>query len=465
MRFAPQMAEIRFGCGLSPVVAAPASVAQMLETLQTPDTIAARFPIETFQTFQDRIAEAVRLGKVRRENRGSPEALEAKKGRRVLNGEARMAQVVWLGQQLNRWTWTQAPLRERLGMFWADHFTATGKAGVIRRAASPYLESAIRPNITGLFEDMLLATILHPLMIHYLDQENSIGPQSLRAQKGGKVSGLNENLAREVLELHTLGVNGPYTQTDVRELAELFTGVTTGMSADGPMMLKFRKDMAEPGAETVLGKAYGGGQPHIRDVQAVLRDLARHPATARHLAWKMAVHFTTDTPDPALVDALAARYAETGGNLGEMTAALLTHPAAWTDMRTNVKPAFHFMGSAMRALALPADALAALDEKEMRRLIIAPLAQMGHLWEKPDGPDGLPEEDSAWASPQGVAARLQWAITAPQSLLPALPDPRIFVTQALGEIAPPAVKFAADAAESRSDGVGLILASPAFQRT
>jgi uncharacterized protein (DUF1800 family) len=461
MLFAPQLADIRFGCGLSPVHATPSSVAEMLDSLQKPDTIAQRFPIETFETFQMRIAESQRLIKLRRKDRGSPEALASIKERRVLNKQARIAQAGWLGQHLNRWVWTDAPLRERLSHFWADHFTATGKAGLIRRAASPYLESAIRPRITGLFEDMLLATVLHPLMIHYLDQQKSVGPNSPRALKGGKLSGLNENLAREVLELHTLGVNGPYTQTDVRELAELLTGVTNG----APLRLKFRKDFAEPGSETVLDKTYGGGQAHIRDVQAVLRDLARHPATARHLAWKMAVHFVADAPDPALVDALAARYMDTGGDLGAVTAALLEHTAAWDAPRTNVKPPFHFVGSAMRALAVPPEAISSLDERMVRKLLIGPMARMGHVWEKPVGPDGLPEEDAAWIAPQGIAARLQWAISVPQTLMPELPDPRTFVQTALGDFSTPAVDFAANAAESRWDGIGLVLASPAFQRT
>ncbi|MEH6647699.1 DUF1800 domain-containing protein [Sulfitobacter sp.] len=461
MLFASQLADIRFGCGLSPVHAPPASAAQMVASLQGPDTAAQRFPIETFEIFQNRIAESQRLAKLRRTKRGSPKALASIKERRVLNKVARIAQGGWLGQHFNRWIWTDAPLRERLSHFWADHFTATGKAGVIRRAGSPYMEDAIRPRITGLFEDMLMATVLHPLMIHYLDQQKSIGPNSARAVKGGKVTGLNENLAREVLELHTLGVNGPYTQDDVRELAELLTGVTNGQ----PMRLKFRKDLAEPGSETVLEKTYGGGQAHIRDVQAVLRDLARHPATARHLAWKLAVHFVADTPDPALVDALAARYMDTGGDLGAVTAALLEHPAAWNPTRTNVKPPLQFVGSALRALAVPPEALSALDERMLRRLLIRPLALMGHVWEKPVGPDGLPEEDAAWIAPQGIAARLQWAVSAPQSLVTDLPDPRVFVRTALGDLSTPAVDFAAEAAESRWDGVGLVLASPAFQRT
>lgn len=460
MRFDPHLAEIRFGCGVSPVVPPPGSVRDMLATLDAPDTIAQRFPVESFDTFLGRMKYRVALTKLRRQNRGTPEAEEARKGIRVLNQKARIAQVGWLGQHLTRRVWTDAPLRERLTFFWADHFTATGKAGIIRRGATPYAETAIRPRITGLFEDMLIAAVTHPLMVHYLDQERSVGPNSRQAEKGGKVSGLNENLAREVLELHTLGVGGPYTQTDVRELAELFTGLTL----DQQVGFKFRKDYAEPGAETVLGQSYGGGPAHVRDIHAVLRDLARHPSTARHIAGKLAMHFTSDTPDPALIAALEARYMDTGGDLGQVTAALLEHPAVWDVARPNVKPAFDFVGSSLRALAIAPDVLAALDERDMRQRILRPMALMGHIWEKPDGPDGLPEEDEAWITPQGLAARLQWAVTVPQLLRPDLPDPRDFVTTALGARATPNVLFAADAAESRWDGVGLVLASPAFQR-
>lgn len=462
MRFDPQLAEIRFGCGLSPAIAPAHSTAQMLAQLDTPDTISARFPVETFDAFQDRIAQGVEYNRIRRQNRGSDAALAAKKARRVLNKQARIAQVGWLGQHLNRWTHTQAPLRERLTLFWADHFTAAGKAGLIRRAASPYVETAIRPHIAGRFEDLLMAAVLHPLMIHYLDQDRSVGENSEQAAKGGKLRGMNENLAREVLELHTLGVGAAYSQTDVTELAELFTGLTYSKTLD----LKFRKQYAEPGSETVLDRVYGGTKnPHIRDVQAVLRDLAHHPATAAHIASKLAVHFVSDTPDPALVAAIEARFLETEGDLSQVTAALIEHPAAWTAERRNVKPAFHFMGSAMRALALPSGALGQLEERLARRILVRPLGQMGHFWEKPKGPDGLPEEDSAWITPQGIAARLQWAITVPQQVMEVPPDPREFVHAALGQYATPATEFAASAAESRWDGVGLVLASPAFQRT
>ncbi|MEQ6203449.1 DUF1800 domain-containing protein [Sulfitobacter sp. HNIBRBA2951] len=462
MRFDPHLAEIRFGCGLSPTIAPAQSTAQMLAGVAKPDDMAARFPIEPFADFQTRIAQGIEFNQIRRKNRGSDEALAAKKARRVLNKETRIAQVGWLGQHINRWVHTDTPLRERLTLFWADHFTATGKAGLIRRAASPYVETAIRPHITGRFEDMLMSAVLHPLMLHYLDQAHSVGENSAQAARGGKLRGMNENLAREVLELHTLGVHAAYTQTDVRELAELFTGLTHTKFFD----LQFRKQFAEPGTETVLERTYGGTKnPHIRDVKAVLHDLARHPATARHIATKLAVHFTGDTPDPALVAALETRFRDTDGDLAQVTAALVEHPAAWAPQLQNVKPAFNFLASACRALALPSGALPQLEERLARRLIVRPMGQMGHFWEKPAGPDGLPEEDAAWISPQGVAARLQWAITVPQQLMDAPPDPRDFVHSALGPHATAATVFAAKAAESRWDGVGLVLASPAFQRT
>ena len=461
MAFTPQLAEIRFGCGLSPVIAPPESVAQMLASLSAPDTVSARFPVETFEAFQSRIVAGIEQNTIRRKDRGSPEALEAKKAGRVLNQIARKAQMSWLCQHVNRWAAADAPLRERLTLFWADHFTVAGKAGLIRRAASPYAQTAIRPHINGLFEDLLVAAVLHPLMVHYLDQDRSVGPNSVQAAKGGKLTGLNENLAREVLELHTLGVGAPYTQADVTELAELLTGMTHTRD----FRPQFRKQLAEPGTETVLGKTYGGDNAHIRDVEAVLRDLAHHPATARHIATKLAVHFVSDTPDPDLVSTLEARFIETGGDLAQINRALLEHPTAWDVAGGNVKPAFNFVASALRALALPPTALEALDETAIRRLFVVPMSTMGHVWERPDGPDGLPEEDSAWTSPQGIAARLQWAVTVPQQLLESAPDPREFVHSTLGSRITPSVEFAANAAESRWDGVGLVLASPAFQRT
>lgn len=461
MSFSPELADIRFGCGLSPTIAPTASPEALLDGLTGPDRMAAAFPIETFDTFRARMIEADANRKLMRQTRGTPEFAGYRKTRNLLNKAAREAMMQWLGQTAMRWTRTDQGLRERLAFFWADHFTAQGKQGVLRRATSPYVEEAIRPNMTGSFGDLLTAAVTHPLMLHYLDQDRSTGPNSEVALRTNGKRGLNENLAREVLELHTLGVDGPYGQADVRQLAELFTGLTFQVNVG----FKFNRHMAEPGTETVLGRDYGGDPARLDDVLAALQDLAVHPATARHIAGKLAVHFVSDSPDPALVDHVTARYVETGGALMPVYAALLEHPAAWAEPLANVKPPADFVASACRALDLQPEILAGFDEKAMRRYFAGPLIQMGQTWQGPNGPDGWPEEDDAWVTPQGVAARLRWAMTVPKRLVAdRLPDPRLFVDQALGHYGSDVVRFAAGAAETRPEAIGLVLAAPAFQR-
>lgn len=457
--FNPELAEIRFGCGLSPSIPPTVSVDAMLAGIIAPDTMADRFPIEPFSKFRDRMVASDKLRRTLRDNRGKPQAKVAQKRRNLLKKEARIDMTRWLGMSMLRRTYTDTAFFERLVYFWGDHFSATGKAGVIKRATSPYIEDGIRPYVGGRFSDLLISAVTHPVMLQYLDQDRSIGPQSERALKSGKAAGLNENLAREVMELHTLGVDGPYTQQDVRELAELFAG----LSFQPNQGRKFRKDYVEPGAETVLGVTYDDAYS-IKPVHAVLEDLAVHPATARHLSWKLAVHFVSDRPDPALIDHLTARYVETGGDLMQVYAALLEHPAAWTQEGANIKPPVEFVGSAMRALAVEPIVVTGMTEKGVRNVILTPMAVMGQTWQKFSGPDGWPEEDSAWLTPQGLSGRVRWAMEGPQLLRPDLPDPRAFVDTALGSFAPEDVKFAASAAESKSEAIGLVLMSPVFQR-
>ena len=457
--FDPQLAEIRFGYGLSPQIAAPRDADAMLARLQGPDTMADAYPIEPFDTFRLRMIEVAKAAQIRRKNRGTPKAEAAKKRRNELNAAARKDGLKWAGHVMLRRIWTEDAFRERLVAFWSDHFTAHGKRGVIRRATSPYVQEAIRPHVTGHFEDMLQAAVTHPLMLDYLDQSQSMGPGSPRAQSRKRNAGLNENLAREVLELHTLGVGGPYTQTDVRELAELFTGLSFA-PRDG---FVFRANFAEPGSETVLGKTYGG-DPTVAPIRAVLSDLAAHPATATHLARKLAVHFVSDTPDQDLISDLEATYRETDGNLMALYDLLLRHPSAWSPDLMNIKPPQDFMCSALRGLAVPEKLLMRFGERNMRQVFSAPLTRMGQQWQRPIGPDGWPEEDSHWITPQGLAGRVEWAMAAPEFILRVLPDPRRFVDDALGTRANDAVRFAAAAAESKSEAIGLVLMSPAFQR-
>lgn len=457
MRFSPELAEMRFGYGLSPEVGPPASPEALLDGLRAADTLAGRFPIETFETFGAELVRGAELRRAARANR-QDKALQDKV--RKANRATVKKSNGWMAQTLLRSAWSPTAFRERLVAFWADHFTARGKRNPLTAAGSPYVESAIRPNITGRFSDLLIAAVTHPLMLHYLDQNTSVGPGSRAAKRNPRRSGLNENLAREVLELHTLGVGGPYSQGDVRQLAELFTGLSYDRSGG----LRYRLAWAEPGAETIMGRSYGGTPARLEHIHDLLRDIATHPVTAEHIARKLVVHFVSDTPDGALVAHLAARFRDSDGDLMAVYAALLEHPAAWDATLRNVKPHVDFVISTCRALAIAPDQLAATDTRKIRRTLMAPLRVMGQFWQRPPGPDGWPEEDVAWITPQAISARLQWAISVPQLLRPELPDPVLFSDAVLGSYASDPVRFAASAAESRPEAIGLVLCAPAFQR-
>ena len=238
---------------------------------------------------------------------------------------------------------TQRPFAERLQWFWANHFTVSVLKGSTRGLVGAFERDAIRPNIAGRFETLLVAATTHPAMLRYLDNWLSAGPHSrvvalearraARKDEGARVSGINENLAREVLELHTLGAegarNGAYTQADVTAFAAVLSGwrIARDPAADAS---RFDPDWHEPGRKTVLGKSYPEGPNALYEL---LHDLARHPAAARFVATKLARHFVADEPPPALVDRLAAVYLKSDGQLGELYRELIHHEAAWTPFR------------------------------------------------------------------------------------------------------------------------------------
>lgn len=460
MVFDPIVAETRFGCGLSPVATPPSSVDAMLEGLLGPDAMARIFPIDTFDQFRMRDAESIRLKKKLRAAIGTDSEAELREQSTEYLKQVRDDWLGWIRQFMLRRAATETGFRERLAFFWADHFTAKGKRGILNRATSPYVEDAIRPHISGRFEDLLIAAATHPLMVHFLDQEKSIGPNSKVGLKRGPSVGLNENLAREILELHTLGVSAPYSQADVRQLAEALTGL--GWTVDEGQRYVARH--AEPGAEIVLGKWYGSKTGSLEDIHAILRDLARHPATAQHIARKLAVHFVSDTPNPSLVAAMKETYLQTQGTLTEVYRTMLTHPSAWAAGQGNAKQPVAFVSSSLRALAVQPQDFANWGRPQTIQRLTAPLVIMGQSWEDPLGPDGWAEEDDQWLTPQGMAGRLQWALRLPDFFDRDLPDPRDFVFAALGPDAPTKVAFAAKAAESRREGIALVLMSPAFLR-
>ncbi len=453
MPAAATYAAIRFGTGLSGRHPPPAGGDALLAELDGPDRAAERFPVAGFEARRPVSAEFLLLRRAMK----SGEALDRERLRsltRQMRETARRDALSYLA----RGVFAADTFRERLTYFWADHFTVRARARSLRGTVTNYIEDAIRPHLAGSFGQMLTAVITHPLMIIYLDQQNSIGPGSKVGRTKGK--GPNENLARELLELHSLGADGPYTQADVQQLALLLTGLTARLQS-GTVFMRTR---AEPGAETVLGRDYGGGRAELADIETFLADLAVHPATARNLARKLAVHFVSDTPDPSLVEHVAAAYSEGGGDLRSAYAALLEHPAAWRDFGQKAKRPQEFIVSGLRALDPPAQGFTEQKRKDAERAVFGPMARMGQKFQQPGGPDGWPEEPQAWITPQGLAARIDWAMSMPRTLLSDLPDPRGFVDRALGDAASPRLRWAAAAAQNRWEGLGVILASPDFNR-
>ncbi len=451
------IAAIRFGTGLSPRLTPPADADALLASLGAPDAAAATWPAVPYA---EAVGRAQAMASLLREQRrgGDVKPALAAARRAVLEDRA-----AGLTVSLARAALARDTFRERLQAFWAGHFSVRAKKTTDLGLVSPFVERAIRPHLAGRFGDMLVAVTTHPVMLRYLDQSRSIGPGSVAARNRppGR-GGLNENLAREVMELHTLGVGAQYTQDDVQQMAKLLTGLTVDETTGATM---FRPNWAEPGAETVLGRAYGGAaRASLDEVTAALHDLAVRPETADHLARKLATHFCADTPGPDLVAHIAGAWRASDGDLPAVMAALLEHPAAWSSFGAKVKLPWEFLASALRALDVPPEALAGLPRKRVQGLIDGPLAAMGQPWEKPPGPDGWPQAATDWVTAQGLAERIGWAMRAPRALGLATADPRAFVGIALGDAASPALAEAAARAESVPEGIGLVLASPDFNR-
>ncbi len=346
---------------------------------------------------------------------------------------------------------------ERMTMFWMNHFAVSlRKSQLVRMIAGAYEREAIRPYIFGRFSDMLIAAESHPCMLAYLDNQPSVGPNSL-ANRSGK-RGLNENLAREIMELHTLGVGSGYTQADVTAFAKVITGWTfTSNPAKGnpegnPVgVFTFNERGHEPGKETILGKTYPqGGVEQGRDV---LLDLARHPATARHIATKLARHFVADDPPPSLVAKLADTFLRTDGDLASVSKRLIESDEAWTAPLTKLRSPLLYMSALLRStdVRLPAGQIVKL------------MGDMGQdLWQ-PSGPNGFPDTTAGWASPEGLSARVGVANLVASRTNAAL-DPRTFVASRLGDRLSEQTRDAVARAETHAQGISLALLSPEFMR-
>ena len=242
---------------------------------------------------------------------------------------------------------TEAPFLERLVMFWSNFFAvAADKGPAVRAIAGAFEREAIRPHVLGRFADMLTAVTEHPAMLAYLDNNRSIGPHSRRGSKAG--TGLNENLARETLELHSLGVDGGYSQADVTALANILTGWRTGAATGTPAFGTFVFDKAahEPGSFAVLGKRYPGDG--AAQGNTALADFAADPATAAHVARRLAAHFVADDPPDHIVATIAAAFEQSRGDLARVSAALVASDAAWSAPPGKFLPPFDFLVAAHR---------------------------------------------------------------------------------------------------------------------
>ena len=360
---------------------------------------------------------------------------------------------------------TTRPFAERLVHFWTNHFAVSADKGAVIGIAGSLENEAIRPHVGGRFVDLLTAVEQHPAMIAFLDNQSSVGKDSELARlaarrnpdKPRREFGINENLAREILELHTLGVNGGYAQADVTTFAQIITGWSIGggkgrLAGGTPGQFYFRDNLHEPGPKKFLGKTYY--QSGRRQGEAVLADLAVHPATARFIAAKLVRHFVADDPPPAAVERVARVFIKTGGDLRRVYAALIEAPEAWdADMRKFKTPE-DFVFSTLRALS-------ATPQKPEE--VIRAFDLLGQRQYTPGSPAGWPDTAKSWDGSDALLRRVLWASRVAGRYEQGL-DPADLALSCLGAYARPETVTALRRASSASQGLTLLLMSPEFQR-
>jgi uncharacterized protein (DUF1800 family) len=338
-------------------------------------------------------------------------------------------------------------LVERLVWFWSNHFCVNADATVM---AGGYEREAIRPHVLGRFSDMLLAVEGHPAMLFYLNNEQSIGPGSVAGVNRDR--GLNENLAREILELHTLGVRTVYAQADVTNFAKVLTGWTilpTATNPDHGGEFAFLGRAHEPGPQTMIGNVYREGG--VEQGRAVLADLARHPATAKHVAAKLARHFIADYPSAMLVDRLTQRFLDTDGDLKEVVAALVAAPESWMPEQAKIKRPNDWIVAVLRATG---------ESGEIPRILQAGNLLGEPLW-RPPAPKGFSDDNAAWLDGLGQRLEIANAFAHRDGLGH---DPEAVMDTAIGPLASAETRRAVTGAESRPQALTMLLMTPEFLR-
>ncbi len=366
------------------------------------------------------------------------------------------------GARLREGIGTERPFIERLVYFWTNHFAVSVDKAVVLGLAGTLEREAIRPNVLGRFSDMLIAVEQHPAMLLYLDNHLSAGPnsqaaQALQRRHAPRRIGINENLAREILELHTLGVGGGYTQKDVTTFAEVLTGWSIAgeggrASRGGAGRFMFRPELHEPGTKNVLGKRYAE-DGEVQGV-AVLRDLGVNRSSARFIATKLARHFIGDEPPAHAVDRIAAAFQHSDGHLPTVYRALIDAPEAWAQPLAKFKTPNDYVLSCFRGLQLPADTL---------RSPLGPFEALGQRTYSPGSPAGWPDRSADWDGAYALFKRIEWADSIAQRLGNRR-DAQALGPQLLGATLSPDTRTAIGRAASAPQATTLLLASPEFMR-
>ncbi|MBI3447127.1 MAG: DUF1800 domain-containing protein [Magnetospirillum sp.] len=374
-----------------------------------------------------------RLGQLKQERKDKTDANK---------GELRQLYLTEAAARTRAGAVSPTPVIERLVRFWSNHFTVSTLRLTVVPIAGAFEREVVRPHVLGRFHDMLRAAIRHPAMLAYLDNTQSIGPHSMAGEKRAK--GLNENLARELLELHTLGVDGGYAQADVEAMAAMLTGWTFDPRDGG---FRYAPRLHEPGAKTLLGSRFEGGE---MEAERALLMLARSPATARFIATKLARHFAADDPPPALVDALSRTFTDTDGDLLAVTKILVTRAETWAQPLAKIRSPDDLVVATMKAMGGDLGA----DQR-----LIQSLTLMGQMpWRAPS-PAGWPDRGEAWVGPEALMRRLEWAKAVADRMARQAPADLAERIIAAG----PATRQAMDSAKGR-DALFLLLSSREFQR-
>jgi uncharacterized protein (DUF1800 family) len=407
--------------------------------------------------------------------------------RRQERQQARRALVAIAGAEsrtaLSERVTTDRPFVERLVAFWSNHLCiSVGAKILVAPLAGSYEREAIRPHVLGRFEDMLLASAKHPAMLVYLDNFQSIGPKSQgaqlgrgRGQGGQQARGLNENYARELLELHTLGVDGGYTQQDVQELAKILTGWTVGGLARGPQQMRpargrrpgramamqadtdgrigfaFQELLHEPGSKTVLGVRYAEGG--VAEGERAIRALVRHPSTARFLATKLVTHFVSDEPPASAIDRIARVFRDTEGDLRAVSAALIDLSEAWSASARKFRTPQDWLVAVLRAFGA----------QEASEASMPLLRQLRHPIWSPQAPKGFGDKTQEWADPDSLLNRAELARTIARRIRVQRIDPRILLDVVDVPAGDPLRTLLADNSIAPDERIALALAGPAFQ--